>query len=69
MRTVAGIFDILKARPRHIGILGAILNLEEDLQKIAALRKSLLDDGARPAEDQGYLEMIDRLMDRIRNNG
>lgn len=44
-------------------------DLEENLQKIAALRKSLLDDGARPAEDRGYLEMIDRLMDRIRNNG
>ncbi len=44
-------------------------DLEEDLNRIAARRKSVLDGGARPAEDQEYLVMIDRLMDRIKNSG
>lgn len=44
-------------------------DLEWDLRRLAARRKSVLDRGTRPADDREYLEMIDRLMGRIADNG
>ncbi|WP_406040163.1 bifunctional precorrin-2 dehydrogenase/sirohydrochlorin ferrochelatase [Succinimonas sp.] len=40
-------------------------DLDKELRRLAELRKDLLDAGKKPAADPCYMDLIDRLIDRI----